>query len=318
MAYAAALAADGRLGEADAVAQAYFDYWNDLHADVLPSPNPLSAGTNNVQGQALRKADAVAKPIPTAAGDVTPWFSPNTVKATKTATSPTPPDLASLYALMRQAKHAIFFLAFLPGMQGRQSIIEEAIKIGDEHPDLLVMGAISSPMAMPGGHDAGDEESDGAVYKSGVKANDDGGPAPTVFESSSVQIVRAFNITKDDLLGDFQQELLSAGNAIIHDKIVVIDPLSDDCVVALGSHNLGFKASYSNDENMLIFRGHRSLAEAYAVHVLDVYDHYRFRATQWDRVSKGQAGEDGFLSVNDAWQQKYLHPATVSESAYFG
>jgi phosphatidylserine/phosphatidylglycerophosphate/cardiolipin synthase-like enzyme len=50
--------------------------------------------------------------------------------------------------------------------------------------------------------------------------------------------------------------------AIIHDKIVVIDPSSDDCVVVTGSHNLGFKASYANDENLLVIRGNRALAVA--------------------------------------------------------
>ena len=34
-----------------------------------------------------------------------------------------------------------------------------------------------------------------------------------------------------------------------------------------GSHNLGFKASYANDENMLIVQGNQALAQAYAVHV---------------------------------------------------
>jgi hypothetical protein len=64
---------------------------------------------------------------------------------------------------------------------------------------------------------------------------------------------------------------------VIHDKILVIYPFTDDSVVITGSHNLGFKASYSNDENMLIIRGNRPVAEAYAAHVLDVYEHYRWR-----------------------------------------
>jgi len=70
----------------------------------------------------------------------------------------------------------------------------------------------------------------------------------------------------------------------------VIDPRLDDCHVILGSHNLGFKASYSNDENMLIISGNRALAEAYAVHILDVYDHYRFRAIETERKRKGKKG----------------------------
>ncbi|WMY10949.1 phospholipase D-like domain-containing protein [Paraburkholderia phenoliruptrix] len=72
-------------------------------------------------------------------------------------------------------------------------------------------------------------------------------------------------------MGNFERELLSAGNAIIHDKILVIDPLSeDDCVIVTGSHNLGYKASYANDDNLVVVRRNPALAQAYMVHVLDL------------------------------------------------
>ena len=76
---------------------------------------------------------------------------------------------------------------------------------------------------------------------------------------------------------EWEAELYKLGHAVIHDKILVIDPFTDDSVVITGSHNLGYKASYSNDENMLIIRDDRSVASAYAAHVLDVYEHYRWR-----------------------------------------
>ena len=87
---------------------------------------------------------------------------------------------------------------------------------------------------------------------------------------------------------------------------MVIDPLSDACSVILGSHNLGFKASYSNDENMVIVTGHRALAEAYVVHVLDVYDHYRFRAIVAERKARGQPQSSGFLSTTPSWMNPYV------------
>jgi phosphatidylserine/phosphatidylglycerophosphate/cardiolipin synthase-like enzyme len=59
-------------------------------------------------------------------------------------------------------------------------------------------------------------------------------------------------------------------------------------LVILGSHNLGFKASYSNDENLLIVSGDQDLAAAYAVHILDVYDHYFFRAIETERKRQGK------------------------------
>lgn len=58
----------------------------------------------------------------------------------------------------------------------------------------------------------------------------------------------------------WEKELLNAGHAVIHDKIVVIDPFDpDNSAVVLGSHNLGYKASYTNDENLLVIRGNESL-----------------------------------------------------------
>jgi len=131
----------------------------------------------------------------------------------------------------------------------------------------------------------------------------------------------------NDLIGDFQKELLSAGHAIIHDKIVVIDPLSEsDCVVITGSHNLGFKASYANDENMLIIRGNRELALAYTVHVLDVYDHFKFRAALEQQMRQAMlAGKPppkrptgkGFLDTADKWQDPYLTGEKGQEFEYF-
>jgi phosphatidylserine/phosphatidylglycerophosphate/cardiolipin synthase-like enzyme len=141
----------------------------------------------------------------------------------------------------------------------------------------------------------------------------------------NVLMIRAAAI--NDLVGDFQKELLSAGHAIIHDKIVVIDPMSEtDCVVITGSHNLGFKASYANDENMLVMRGNKALSLAYAVHVLDVYDHYKFRAVleqqKREAMLKGKPPPKrptgkGFLDTDDRWQDPYISGQKGQELGYF-
>src|SRR5262249_46255334 len=52
----------------------------------------------------------------------------------------------------------------------------------------------------------------------------------------------------------WEAEIYKIGHAVIHDKILVIDPFTDDPVVVTGSHNLGFRASYCNDENMLVIK----------------------------------------------------------------
>jgi len=74
----------------------------------------------------------------------------------------------------------------------------------------------------------------------------------------------------------------------------------------MGSHNLGYKASYENDENLVIIRNNPALAQAYAVHVLDVYEHYRFRAVQEEIIAQGKQPWDGFLETSDAWLKPWL------------
>ena len=66
--------------------------------------------------------------------------------------------------------------------------------------------------------------------------------------------------------------------AIVHSKVIVIDPFSDQCSVITGSHNFSVSASEKNDENLVIVRGNQKLAQAYALHINGVYDHYSWRA----------------------------------------
>jgi hypothetical protein len=91
----------------------------------------------------------------------------------------------------------------------------------------------------------------------------------------------------------------------------VVDPFSDGCVVVTGSHNQGYQASYNNDENMAIIRGQRSLAEAYAAHVLDVYDHYAWR---WWLARNPQEAWTS-LKTDDSWQSAYFDADNRPSSA---
>jgi phosphatidylserine/phosphatidylglycerophosphate/cardiolipin synthase-like enzyme len=219
--------------------------------------------------------------------------------------------LSDVFGLMRRAKDAILFLAFYPGQKGNDCIIGEVINIGINDRTLLIHGAVSSAQAMPN-YVASKKDSNGVVI--------DEGESPSTFDDENVAIVRASKLDDRNVLGDFGYEQLTANGsigAIIHDKLVVIDPRSEDCHVILGSHNLGFKASYSNDENMLVVSGDRALAEAYAVHILDVYDHYRFRAIETERRRKGKKGWSGFLETDDSWQDGYVARRKGALMRYF-
>jgi phosphatidylserine/phosphatidylglycerophosphate/cardiolipin synthase-like enzyme len=67
------------------------------------------------------------------------------------------------------------------------------------------------------------------------------------------------------------------GWAIIHSKVLVVDPFSDDPTVVTGSHNFSISASEDNDENFVVVRGDPLLAEAYAVNVDSAWRHYASR-----------------------------------------
>ncbi|HEV8722477.1 MAG TPA: phospholipase D-like domain-containing protein [Candidatus Binatia bacterium] len=301
----------------DAIAGAFFDYWNRLKSDKLKLPNPFSAAMkDSQQGKPFRTSNETVSSFTLASGaTVSLWFSPNRPERTKptfkTKPTPTPPDLAEVYRCMRMAKEAILFLAFYPGQRGTDCIIGEAINIGRKDPSLLVTGAVSSPQAMPN-YVPKKKNEDGEVEEEGA--------SPATFDEGKVSIVRASRIDDQSVLGDLGVEQLTAHGtvgAIIHDKILVIDPRLPECTVVLGSHNLGFKASYSNDENMVIVTSDQELAIAYAVHILDVYDHYRFRAIESDQRRKGQKDWSGFLETNDDWQNGYVAGRKGALMRYF-
>jgi len=286
------------------LAAQFLQYWNDLRDDTghFEQPDPTSAPTRNVQGAEIRSTNA--EPLPALTldkGALQLWRSPNTRQANKPSNHPAlPPDLNEVYGLIRNAKHAIFFAVFLPSMKGATSVVQEAIDMGRKDTNLLVYGAISSPMAMPNYISALDRANGGDEDSGDTQ---DAHYQPSLFEESGVHIVRANALNAGDIVGNFERELLSAGNAIIHDKILVIDPLSeDDCVVVTGSHNLGYKASYANDDNLVIVRRNPALAQAYMVHVLDLYEHYRFRGVQAELKHEGKRPWSGFLRTDASWQ----------------
>ena len=62
---------------------------------------------------------------------------------------------------------------------------------------------------------------------------------------------------------------------------------------------------------MAIIRNHRAVAEAYAAHCLDVYDHYAWR--YWLSTENEKAWH--FLSTDDSWQDSYFTADNQVKSA---
>ncbi|MGA7216918.1 MAG: phospholipase D-like domain-containing protein [Candidatus Sulfotelmatobacter sp.] len=285
------------------VAQRYMDYWNTLKADQQAHQKDPKV----FQAPPMRTFDGKAKQYKldsSGADDSTPstltsYFSPNTSKArskSKTKTEVEPIDMKDLETRVNAAKHAVLFLAFIPGTPSITNFAAEAQRANK---DLFVRGCVTAPDAA------------GTFYYAlrGTSPpkqtrTPKGQPKP---KKAPVQqdprVIAADALTGADAPEGWLPELLKAGFAITHDKIVVIDPFADDCVVVTGSHNLGYQASYNNDENLVMIQGNKKLAMAYATHVLDVYDHFSWR---WS-VRRGAKPVDANLkSTPDEWLDWYF------------
>ncbi|HVQ58684.1 MAG TPA: phospholipase D-like domain-containing protein [Solirubrobacterales bacterium] len=271
------------------LAAAYRAYWEKLKAECPPDPKAKAT-----QSPGFRTGNDEPHEFTIDGADVTLWFSPNTQQQNKPDNPPAPGDMEQVFKLIRGAKEGVLFLLFQPGSPCILDAIGEAQK---EKPELFVRGAATDTSLI--------EKYEAKLYQEGVE---------------NPQVAAA--AVPDDPIGSMQKELLKTpgAHAIIHDKIVVIDPRSADCKVITGSHNLGYKASYANDENLLIIEGHQRLAEAYATHVMDVYEHYRWRwRTHGKQSGDGDSDpEDGSgLSNDDSWQDDYFGDVSAEAERTF-
>jgi phosphatidylserine/phosphatidylglycerophosphate/cardiolipin synthase-like enzyme len=293
------------------VAKRYIDCWDAIKADVeaaggdqkkLQSPTQRTFNRTN-------NADSIKSPIKLPGGvTVELMFSPNTEHTLQRPPKEVPNDMKRVFDLIDGAKQAVLFLAFDPG---NNSILDAAGRALAKNPDLFVRGALTNAQRAT--------NFSAALHQGGASDQDDGGQQPGVTvvgepgkpkkkgaalpsAGPDFRAVPAGAINAKDAFGAWEAEMARFGFAIIHNKIVVIDPFSDNCTVVTGSHNLGFRASHNNDENMVIIRGHKGLAEAYACHVLDLYDHYAFRFLL--RQHPEIFGKP--LQPDDTWQERYI------------
>lgn len=64
----------------------------------------------------------------------------------------------------------------------------------------------------------------------------------------------------------------------IHTKYMLIDPLGDDPIVITGSANFSDASTSGNDENMLVIRGDKRVADIYLGEFMRLFSHFRLRA----------------------------------------
>ncbi len=95
----------------------------------------------------------------------------------------------------------------------------------------------------------------------------------------------------------------------VHTKYMLVDPLGDDPIVVTGSANFSKAGTDTNDENMLVIRGNKQVADIYLGEFMRLFTHYAFR--EWLSREKTTPQEKRPLSPTDAWlDQGYYQPGT--------
>ncbi|MFB1298604.1 phospholipase D-like domain-containing protein [Mycobacterium sp. pW049] len=91
------------------------------------------------------------------------------------------------------------------------------------------------------------------------------------------------SLMKSDVLEGWVAERLSGLNTnvhYIHNKFMLIDPLSADPIVVNGSANFSDASTRRNDENMLVVRGDKRLADVFLTEFMRMHQHHAFRESQ--------------------------------------
>lgn len=218
----------------------------------------------------LRDADEKPKKVSRKPG-LTLWFTPMSEQN----------DLEQAGELIAKAQQGIIFAMFNPGPRGTllNDIIELASPSSPHYkPELYIQGVLNQ--------NPGTTKNPVTLFNRGTRidANED------------VVLPAAI----DERLKFWVKELLKLphAHAMVHSKVVVVDPFGEKPVLMTGSHNMGPKASGVNDENLLIIEGNGALASQYATKIMEIYNQYRWRASQHGSSEGKWSG----LADDDKWQ----------------
>ena len=267
----------GHIVEDEEVAQAFLDYWQRLAAD--PKVNKEYRATN--------AAATKLPPVPWKNG-TTAIFSPRG--------SETHPDALDWYATIAAGAKTGLFMTFAFGMNEK---FKDVYRTDDE---ILRMALLEKE-----GNNPKTLEQD----KKDIQA----------IRNRQNVVLAIGNRLKTNAFDRWLAEMDRLNPHVhvlwIHTKYMLVDPLSATPIVASGSANFSGASTYDNDENMLVIRGDKRIADIYFGEYIRLYAHYAFReAVKWF-VEKQKAGtaeewQPQFLIDNDKWMEPYFDPADRS------
>jgi phosphatidylserine/phosphatidylglycerophosphate/cardiolipin synthase-like enzyme len=146
---------------------------------------------------------------------------------------------------------------------------------------------------------------------------DDGKVTTISRNPSNVVAAGGYLGPKNSRYANWLQEVLTGLNRrvqYLHTKFMLIDPLSEDPIIISGSANFSEPSTNQNDENMLLIRGNKRLAEIYLTEFMRVFTHFQFRGkTQTSKhqphpapdITRPANAKKLYLQDTDRWARRF-------------
>ncbi|MEZ6049292.1 MAG: phospholipase D-like domain-containing protein [Planctomycetaceae bacterium] len=103
----------------------------------------------------------------------------------------------------------------------------------------------------------------------------------------------------------------------IHNKFMLIDPLSSSPIVIAGSANFSKASSDSNDENMLVIRNNNRVADIYLGEFMRLYNHHAFREFLERDDANSLTKDPSHLSTGDWWKDYFGNSSKSRQREFF-
>ncbi len=202
-------------------------------------------------------------------------------------------DALDWYADLAHGAKRGLFATFAFGMN------ERFVKAYDRQDDVLRFALM-------------EKKGNGSQYKAQAKEIDRIRKLPNVTISIGNNIqINAF----DRWLREIDHAVEDAHVFYIHTKYMLIDPLDDDPVVIVGSANFSEASTDTNDENMLVIRGNKTVADVYMGEFMRLFSHYAFRESL---QFKGAMSSDKTIKRKYLIESpKWVEGADGARSGYF-
>jgi phosphatidylserine/phosphatidylglycerophosphate/cardiolipin synthase-like enzyme len=258
--------------EEPAIAQQFFDYWNELRQDLPSIP--------------LKERVETISPLPSGVppSGTTVLFSPRNNL-----------DALDWYADLAMNASEGLFMTFAFGMS---DIFKNVYQNGSAPFRLALLEKKTRSM----------------------KA----GPAKEA-EEQKIQSLRNMpenvfaigDFIRTNIIDGWVKERLTGLNShvrFIHNKFMLVDPLSDDPIVVAGSANFSDASTRRNDENMVITRSNTRVADIYLGEFMRLYSHHAFRESlQW----RDPNDPPKKLRLDDWWRGYYGNTPRSTRRRFF-